>query len=399
MIFSTLPKKEIPEELVNQVQTNTTNVSAIQDDVAEIELQQTAQDTAISGNTTAIQNAVAKTETNTSNITALTARVTANENNITAIDGELETLQTTVGNSTSGLVKKSADNASNIASNTAEINKLKQSSGSVPESVTNRISALETTVGSTSDGLVKDVNDNMADISALQGDVAKIKTEQTTQNSNISTASSNASAALTKANAALPLTGGKMNGNINMDYHYIANVSALSFNHPNNIQALKLYQSAGLIEIAATDEYQNVEIATTRIAGVATPIFNNDAANKIFVLTGNHLSGTYPKTSLTITGERIRAVGGVVEYAGRIDNSVFVGCEITLTGNAQLRLDRFYDCIFNGVTTEVNASGSLFLNCIFKNSIKFANSPTIYNCYAYGDAQVSGISTQPLTRI
>lgn len=90
--------------------------------------------------------------------------VTALEGRMTAAEGKITTLETTVGNSESGLVK--------------DVNQLKTDLGSDDASgVRKRVKDLETTVGNASSGLVKAVADNTAAIASNDTDIASINDE------------------------------------------------------------------------------------------------------------------------------------------------------------------------------------------------------------------------------
>ena len=80
-----------------------------------------------------------------------------------ALETRVESLEGTVGDAETGLVKQVADNAAAIKSNADEIVELQTAlgtGGDAENSITNRVQALETTVGNAEGGLVKDVDDN-----------------------------------------------------------------------------------------------------------------------------------------------------------------------------------------------------------------------------------------------
>ena len=114
----------------------------------------TANDFKIAGGTslsqvaTDLTTAKGKIQTNTDNITSLTGKVTTAES-------EIDVLQTTVGNQSSGLVKNVNDLNTTVSGHTTSISDL---SGRVGTAETD-IDKLQTTVGDESSGLVKNVND------------------------------------------------------------------------------------------------------------------------------------------------------------------------------------------------------------------------------------------------
>lgn len=102
---------------------------------------------------------------NTASIATNTANIASNASAIATAEQDIDTLEATVGDANSGLVKAVADNANNIATDEANI-----------ATIGTDVNTLKTTVGGANSGLVKDVADNTSAITANTADITSLQT-------------------------------------------------------------------------------------------------------------------------------------------------------------------------------------------------------------------------------
>lgn len=136
-----------------------------------------------------------------------TAAIASNSNSIsantTAIGDNAQSitdLETQVGhdadgtNPATGLIKEINDIKASIGTVTGDV-------GDRLDTLDSEVSTLKTTIGDSTSGLVKDVTDNMGDIAALQADVSAIQVQQTAQDTAISGNTTAISNAVTRISA------------------------------------------------------------------------------------------------------------------------------------------------------------------------------------------------------
>lgn len=234
---------------------------------------------------------------------------------VEALAGRVGALETNVGKPADGETPATGLNLA-VANNTAEIETLKQQSGQIPADVTQRLESLETAVGDSTSGLVKDVTENMGDIATLQADVAEIQAQQTAQDTAISgntTAIDNVRAVAT---AALPKSGGTMSGTVNMNAQVIRNAGSYQLN--SSASAVKFTSEISnqyLLGMYSDTHSEDIAKGTKIIAGVANPKFDHDAANKEYVdseiatagsaylpLAGGNMTGALNMAGKAVTG-------------------------------------------------------------------------------------------------
>lgn len=147
---------------------------------------------ALAGRVGLLENQVGKPATETEAATGLEKKIADNTStiaaNTTAIGdnaASLTALENQVGheaegeNPATGLVKEIDDIKASIGTVTGDV-------GNRLNTLDSEVSALKTTVGDSTSGLVKDVDANMGDIAALQADVQEIQSQQTAQDTAIS---------------------------------------------------------------------------------------------------------------------------------------------------------------------------------------------------------------------
>lgn len=297
-----------------------------------------------------------------------------------ALAGRVGSLETNVGKPAQNETPATGLNLA-VETNTADITALKSQIGQVPSDVTDRLTSLETTVGDNTSGLVKDVNDNMADISTAQADIAEIKQQQTAQDTAISGNTTAIGNVNTKADAALPKSGGTMTGDILMGTHAIHDVSTVGVKQDADYVRLidqNFPLKPGLFGI--TSHIQDTTTYLKTIIGIASPVFAHDCANKAYVdnflnINSSTVSSGYGSDTKGIWGGTIGIASGLSNaiicgayltessLASNITSSVLIGCVIEVAANASLKNCTLVSCYFIMGTQNLYLRECRIINC------------------------------------